>query len=223
MRLPVTLGPSRERLPAPSLRTGRVRSRRGFTLVEVVLALGVFAILIVGCIGLLSLSSSTLRDVVTRDEAIHLTSALKQHLNQLSFDAAYKLVGNPNNPNPNDLYICSFRAQAQGTTNPDGTPLGYSGTARSAGEAYVVLPTVREAQDALLKSNDLPAREGRIFRVKLSLSASNPVITQLPVASADYHEAVLTIQAKFFPLNGSDPQGTNAQIPSQTCTLAVLR
>lgn len=213
MPLPVTHGLSRDSLLRLSPGSGR---NRAFTLVEVVLALGVFAVLIVGCIALLSLSSNNLRDVVTRDEAVHLTSALKQHLNQLNFDTAYKLVRDNS-----AVYVCSYRAQSQGT-NPDGTPTRYAGTARSAGEAYVVVPTVREAQDVLLKSNDLPSREGRIFRVKLGLSVTNPV-TALPSSSSLYTEGVLTVQAQFFSLNGDDPQNTNASAPSQTCTLAVLR
>lgn len=216
MVLPVRHGFCRDRFPTRPLRTHR---NRAFTLVEVVLALGVFAILIVGCIALLSLSSNSLRDVVTRDEAVHLTSALKQHLNQLSFDTTYKMVYDKS-----AVYVCTYRAQPQGTTNADGTPIRYSGSARNSGEGYVVVPTVREAQDLLLKSNDLPSREGRIFRVKLSPSSTNPVpAASLPSTAATYTESILTVQAQFFPLNGDDPANSNVSVPSQTCTLAVLR
>jgi prepilin-type N-terminal cleavage/methylation domain-containing protein len=215
MPLPVTHGPSQDRLPGLSQ---KARKDRAFTLVEVVLALGVFAILIIGCIALLSLSSNSLRDVVTRDEAIHLTTALKQHLNHLSFAASYKLVRDKS-----VLYVCTYRAKSSGTQT-DGTPTGYTGNGRNAGEAYVVVPTVRDAQDALLKSNDLPSREGRIFRVKLSPSLSNPTLESTLPADADtYTESVITVKAQFFPMNGEDPSGPNASVPSQTCTLAVLR
>jgi len=200
------------------------RGNSGFTLVEVVLALGVFAILIVGCIGLLSLSSNSLRDVVTRDEAIHLTSALKQHLNRLSFDSAYQLV-----QQNKEVYVCSYRSRSEGTTtattNADGSITKYTGTNRNAGEAYVVVPTVREAQDLLLQSNDIPSLEGRIFRVRLKVSNTNP-ITTLPASSSAYTEGVLTVQAQFFPLNGINPGAAPTSAgtaPSQTCTFAVLR
>jgi uncharacterized protein (TIGR02598 family) len=68
-------------------RQKRTRTTAGFSLVEVVVAVGIFALAIVGVIGLLGPTSKNIADVADNDSATRVISAIQSGLQKAGFDA----------------------------------------------------------------------------------------------------------------------------------------
>jgi prepilin-type N-terminal cleavage/methylation domain-containing protein len=67
--------------------------KKGFSLVEVVVAVGIFALAIVGVIGLLSPTNKAVADVADSDNATRVVSAVQQGLQQLAASGRFTTVG----------------------------------------------------------------------------------------------------------------------------------
>jgi prepilin-type N-terminal cleavage/methylation domain-containing protein len=70
-----------------------VPNKRGFSLVEVVVAVGIFAIAIVGVIGLLSPTNKAIADVADNDSATKVVSAIQQNLQQRALTGLFVTSG----------------------------------------------------------------------------------------------------------------------------------
>jgi prepilin-type N-terminal cleavage/methylation domain-containing protein len=67
--------------------------KKGFSLVEVVVAVGIFALAIVGVIGLLSPTNKAIADVTDSDNATRVVNAVQQGLQQLASSGRFTTVG----------------------------------------------------------------------------------------------------------------------------------
>lgn len=186
------------------------QSRSGFTLAEILLAMMVFAIAITTILALLARSIETADSIIVKDEAIGLSSAVDSYMSELSFLEAYEVVRNNV-----DLFAYQYRA----TQNTDGTLQAYpviSDTAK-LGETYIISTGVRKEVETTELEDDIPALEGRLFRVILSVSPANPFDDgsnpkTIPSGPNDagtggfpkYDSAVLVIFAEFYPVPGQD-------------------
>jgi len=70
--------------------------RKGFTLVEVVVAVGIFALAIVGVIGLLVPTSKNISDVADSDAASRVITAIQSELQKTPFATVVAAVNPPN-------------------------------------------------------------------------------------------------------------------------------
>jgi type II secretory pathway pseudopilin PulG len=66
------------------MKTFSLNSRRAFSLVEVVVAVGIFALAIVGVIGLLSPTTKAVSDVSDNDAATRVVAAVQQGIQQIA-------------------------------------------------------------------------------------------------------------------------------------------
>lgn len=207
------------------------RMRRGFTLMETVIAIGVLALLLTAFLAVFGPATTGLRKAISVQEADRLAAALERELVTLrpgsgsedyktGFDKAYKWIEEVSTGKETVMLY-----QYRGTPNSlreDGTMEPYTAGAGVAGKDFVVQPMVRHRNDSLLLE-DLKALDGRIFAAKLTQLEFNGGqlkkregggINPDPNNTGDslggtgsdaYVEAVIAFAAEFFIVPNSSP------------------
>jgi prepilin-type N-terminal cleavage/methylation domain-containing protein len=208
-----------------------LRPRRGFTLMETVIAIGVLALLLTAFLAVFGPATAGLRKAISVQEADRLAAALERELVTLrpstggsdtyktGFDKAYEWIkAAPDSGNAILLY--QYRGDPS-QLRADGTMEPYTKNGGVAGKDFLVQPSVRQRADALLLE-DLQALDGRIFTVKLTQlvfeggqlargeagQITDPTPDDGDAAGADgsdgYPEAVIAFAAEFFIVPNSD-------------------
>jgi prepilin-type N-terminal cleavage/methylation domain-containing protein len=157
-------------------------TRRGFTLMETVIAIGVLAVLLTAFMAVFGPAASGIRKSISAEEADRIVSSYEEELATLrtkgydinasyhtasgkastAFEKAYTwIVDSAKTP----VMLYQYRADSVKSTRPDGTMSPYAATATSpgiAGKDYVLRTGVRRRDDPeFLK--DLAAVEGPVF------------------------------------------------------------
>lgn len=181
-------------------------ARRGFSLIEVVLAVGIVAFAMVAILGLFGSSLQSTQQVDNQDEALGIVRALPAYLQSQSFQTVYGWVQTPSTMPALYGYTLLPSPLQSGTDSAQQTVI-HSGT------------------DTALTtgSTSYTHRQGRMFAIQLSLSPNmpmhllttsttvtlQPTASQLPVSSTSYGEAVLPIRAAIYPvpiiISGTNP------------------
>ena len=229
------------------------RVRKGFTLMETVIAIGVLALLLTGFLAVFAPATAGIRKAVSIQEADRLAFALQKELvllrgdtpdQKTGFEKAYDWIKGSTNNNT-ALLVYQYRSVIDGSLRSDGTPEPYTSAGGVAGQDFIVQPIVRQKSDPELEK-DLKALEGRIYAAKLVQLVVNSK-GELPRgkegeitspnggaggSTADaYPEAVIAFAAEFHILpnsaygyiNGSKFNVTNLDNPVFTRNLAVRR
>ena len=187
-------------------------SKSGFTLVEILLAMMVFAIAISTILALLARAMETADEILLKNEAIDLGSALESYLTEQPFEDVYGIVADSSKG-----FVYAF--QYAGELDPNDTsdtlaPHSIEADSK-VGQDYTITPAIREPDAGQLAAEEA-VRQGRLYRVELTVSEANPFGTTLPSnpnadsdsdGMPDYESAVLVIQAEFYPIPviGFDP------------------
>lgn len=171
-------------------------SRAGFTLAEILLAMLVFSIAITTILALLARSIETVDDIVLRDEAMRLSSAVEQELSNAPFAAVYNQFATSG-----QVFMHAFHYRV---SNDDQRAPVVDRTITDV----LILPFVTGVNNSV--PDRFAAREGRYYRVRLSVSPTNPLGTNLPPSHLDYESAALVLFAEFFPLGSPSVTGVPA-------------
>lgn len=182
--------------------------RPGFTLIEVVLAVGVFVFAIVAILGLFGSALQSSKQVGDEDEALGLARALPTYLQNQGFSTVYGWLATP--PTPHILYGYYISP-----TNMQ-SGFGYGQTAQQA-IFYSATDSALTQAASVKGATSYFTRLGRLFVVQLSLSPDMPIHAtatgtnyaspspNLAMWSATsssisnlYPESVLPIRASFF-------------------------
>lgn len=154
--------------------------RRGFTLLETVIAIGVLAVLLTGFMLVFSPAAEGIRKSINVQQADRLASALEQELVTLrdqestvdittGFDKAFDRIEKSDEAT-NALVVYQYRGSAKpNEVRPDGTPLPITSiTDKIPGEDYTVVSMCRKASDPLFSgaTGDVTAVEGAVYLVK---------------------------------------------------------
>lgn len=168
-------------------------SRRGFTLVEVALAIVIVSVVILAAIGLLLPSQRAIDEVLSGGQATRLRQEIEKEFSVLRpgeasasvktpFDKAYNTMKNGNSQNG---LLCAFFYRAEkSATATDGRLRPFTGDVREkrAGEDYVVQAAVMPIAEFSGSGGYKEAIEGRLFVVRLlpleGLVSENPVAPQ---------------------------------------------
>ena len=161
-------------------------SRAGFTLAEILLAMLVFAIAITTILALLARSIETVDEIVLKDEAMRLSSAVERELSNASFQNVYSQF---TSPNPVFMHAFHYRV----SNDDDRIPV----VDRDVSDV-LILPYATGADNNV--NAEFAARDGRYFRVRLTVSPTNPLGITLPPEHEDYDSAALVLFAEFIPL-----------------------
>jgi|694.fasta_scaffold26092_4 prepilin-type N-terminal cleavage/methylation domain-containing protein len=204
------------------------RNRRGFTLMETVIAIGVLAVLLTGFIVVFTPAADGIRKTISTQQADRLTSALEQELVTLrgptettdfktGFNKAYTFI-KESNVAAEALLVYQYRGDLEAERRNDGSlePLK-SIDGKLPGEDYLVVPMARRLSDDIF-IEDLAAVEGPVYLVKptqLIYDANQLVLGELGKikyrkvgestytnsSDADeYEEAVIAFAAEFHPM-----------------------
>ncbi len=152
------------------------RLKRGFTLAESVIALGILVVLITGFLAVFGPAAKTIKKTLSTDEASRLQATLEWELTTIregrekqkyqgsSFRKAIEWIAQSEEPDQTIL-IYKYRA-LPGETRTDGTLEPAERELGLAGEDFIIQPMVRRLSDPLVEA-DLQVVEGRVFFVKL--------------------------------------------------------
>lgn len=207
----------------PWVRLRSTRQRAGFTLAEIVIALGLIALVILSVLGVIAAAGRQIERVIAIDQAVRITPALQYSLDTRRVDlnsSGQQAAGETEVErfsrwlecvqNETPLVAFSYRAQVPGgggTMNSEfaiPTPKIDQGDAwvqARLGEDYIiydaVLPLV-DFKSFLSSENDRGGSiVGQALVVVLSESQANPVPLG-GVSAGDYTEAVVAAEAKFY-------------------------
>ncbi len=129
------------------------QQRKAFTLVEVMLAVGVIAISISAMIGLLAAITNNLNLIRQQNKAVSLLSNIETTLQMKKFDTVLRWVANPSEP-----YIIYFWDEYQNPDDPDNSSM-LTFSSEDGGKSPKMPPS----------TEDLEKGEGEVYRVLLSL------------------------------------------------------
>jgi len=168
-----------------------IRDPRAFSLVEVTIALGVFAILLIGTAVILGSMLTSARRIVETDHALSSVGALNEWLRQREFSTVYRWT-----KDETELFLYSFRAttnlpSAEGSDHLFAVPA--SPNALSAGRDYLLHVALRPAGDPKMAA-EIGSIEGRLYSVTLKPATNNPAGTILP-AFESHTNAYLALTA----------------------------
>lgn len=197
-------------------------TKRGFTLLETVIAIGVLAVLLTGFMVVFAPAAEGIRKSIDVQQADRLASTLEQELVTLrtgqatasittGFDKSFDWIQSSNSA-ANALLVYQYRGKTNKLRTGDGTPEPEPSVKdKLPGKDYVVVPMMRRISDSKF-TEDLAAVEGAVYLVKCTqlvftggeLKAGTPGKIKDPkgtVASvssaATYPEAVIAFSADF--------------------------
>ena len=127
--------------------------KKAFTLVEVMLAVGVIAVSITSMIGLLGAITANITQIRHQQKSANCVALMETILRTKRFDEVFRWVANPSQP-----YVVYFWDEYQNPDDPDNSSLF---TMSSENEGAV--PSMPPSSDALENS------EGDVYRANISL------------------------------------------------------
>jgi prepilin-type N-terminal cleavage/methylation domain-containing protein len=198
-------------------------ARRGFSLIETVIAIGVVAVLLTGFLVVFTPAAQGIRRSISVQEADRLASTVEQELVTFrtgdpggnGFGKAFDFIKDSNSATT-ALLVYQYRGSL-GDPRPDGTPKPVANPeGKSPGKDYTVTTMVRRKNDTKFLE-DLPALEGGVHLVKctqLVFSGSelrkgtrgqirDPKSSSGDSTATDYPEAVIAFAADFYTLPGN--------------------
>jgi len=200
--------------------------KSGFTLAEILLAMLVFSIAISTILALLARSIEMVDEVMVKDEAMRLTGAVEQYMNDgLTFKEAYDAIRNGES-----LYAFQYRGDPS-NVDSGGRPAPVPDATGTLGEDFVVAGVVAPAKNFSSSTPANLAREGRLFQVDLEVSSANPtqtvpadpdVLQSTTPPSLSYNHAVIVAHATFYPVSAPG-SGTTGGQPAFAYSFAVRR
>jgi prepilin-type N-terminal cleavage/methylation domain-containing protein len=197
--------------------------KRGFSLIETVIAIGVLAVLLTGFMIVFAPAAAGIRRAINMQEADRLASTLEQELVTSrstdpwpGFNKAFDWIKSSDSSN-SALLVYQYRGSLV-NRRADGTPEPMQDIAgKLAGRDFTVMSIVRRKNDPEFL-NDLTATEGGVYLVKCTqlvynskdeLVAGKPGEIRDPnrggsnaTGPDDYPEAVIAFAAEFHALPG---------------------
>ena len=195
------------------------RSKYGFSLIEVVLAIGIFLVTVLALVGLLGPTLQSVDEVEKTDEIASVVNTVNAFLqsspdiaveSQSKFETIYDAISNNSN---NEATIFVYRYY-DNKTDPNNETIALE-VGFATGEPVNVRAKVN--QPATNRANFADAA-GPIFRVVLTASSVTPEVLRSPnrngdgiytlsAGVADYPEGYLAMEVRIYPENPPGPSG----------------
>lgn len=147
--------------------------RKAFTLIEVMIAIGIIALSITSLVGLLSAISTKIADVNAQSKAISLSSDLQIMLKTKSFDEIYSWVKNPGMAHA--VYFWEEFSNESEVSDPSLTTVNSE------------LPGMKKGSPP--EDDSLDKVKGNIYRVLLSVSSPDLIGRHVNLDSPEYEYA----------------------------------
>jgi len=151
------------------------RGRAAFSLVEVIIAVGVVTVAVVAMVALSSSLLGNARETAAQNEALQFVPSINDFLQRTVQQTGFSTVYG--------------WAQA-----PSGQPLIFAYSVETNDQTRIVVTNV---VSALTIAADSRSRKGRLFSAALSFSTNNPAgLTNLPAAMTDYTNFALPLRVE---------------------------
>lgn len=206
------------------------RSKYGFSLIEVVLAIGIFLVTVLALVGLLGPTLQSVDEVEKTDEIASVVNTVNAFLqsspdiaveSQSKFETIYDAISNNSN---NEATIFVYRYY-DNKTDPDNETIALE-VGFATGEPVNVRAKVN--QPATNPANFADAA-GPIFRVVLTASSVTPEVLRSPNRNGDgiytlsagvanYPEGYLAMEVRIYP---EDPPGPSGNFNTATNLTAL--
>lgn len=207
--------------------------RKGFTLMETVIAIGVLAVLLTGFIAVFTPAAQGIRRSISAQQADRLATTLEQELVTLrkdqedstittGFEKAFDWIKNGGSNASEAIFVYQYRGDPT-DIRPDGTPVPLPSINGQPGKDYVVQLMARRASEKTELEKDLKAIEGTIFYVKpiqliyknnsMELSKESGKImnptepTEEASNATSYKDAVIAFSAEFYSVPSKSYDG----------------
>lgn len=202
--------------------------KRGFTLLETVIAIGVLAVLLTGFMYVFAPASEGIKRAINIQAADRLASTLEQELVTLrdgqtptdavtGFAKAYDWI-KESNTSAEALIIYQYRGDFSSFRKDGSSVPVVTVKDKLAGRDYTLQTMLRRKSDSFFKA-DLPAVEGEVYYVKckqlifegetLKTGVGGSIVdpkTGTALAGAEnYPEAVIAFTADFYSLRNKNP------------------
>jgi len=176
------------------------RSKAAFSLVEVLIAVGIIALALIPMIGLLGAIMGNARETATQNEALQTLPSLNDFLQRQGFTTVYGWAATP-------------------STQPAVFAYTYLDNTTGRVVRAIVAP---DNAAALLATTSYQTRRGRMFRAVISFSKNPPPATSAfptgspwpPASQASYTSFVLPLHINLY----STPEYTVAPAPNNLVT-----
>ncbi|MEM8868601.1 MAG: hypothetical protein AAGC73_10070 [Verrucomicrobiota bacterium] len=198
-----------------SLFNPRLTRRSGFSLIEVVLALGVFLVTILALVGLIGPSLKSINEVETTDEISSVVNTLNAFLQNsqgiaTSVDSKFNVIYN-NVATGGEATVFVFKAYLDENSTNTRIRVGFA----------EVDPAVGDEDSVLLDDEDFRNAAGTIYRCVLTASSVLPSNTRTPNRNGDgiytltndlatYTEGYLAMEVRIFAEEPPGPIGNFA-------------
>lgn len=202
------------------MKTQHSSLKRGFTLLETVIAIGVLAVLLTGFIIVFAPAAAGIKKAINVQEADRLASTVEQELvtwrtgdpGTTGFEKAFDWIKKGESANT-ALLVYQYRGSLT-SLRPDGTPVPVETvTDKLPGKDYKVQSMVRQKDDTDF-TEDLKAVEGAVYLVKCTQlifknsqmelgtagQIQNPKTPGGDLDVTTYPEAVVAFSAEFYSL-----------------------
>jgi type II secretory pathway pseudopilin PulG len=155
------------------MKTPSSSSKRAFSLMETVIAIGVLAVLLTGFMVVFAPAAAGIKKSINAQEADRLTSTLEQELvtwrtgnpGTTGFQKAFEWLKSSNTAN-DALLVYQYRGSLSSNRTEDGTPAPVvDATGKRPGVDYAVVSMVRRKSDTLFTA-DMQALEGGVYLAK---------------------------------------------------------
>ncbi|MDB4258734.1 type II secretion system GspH family protein, partial [Akkermansiaceae bacterium] len=150
--------------------------KRGFTLAESVIALGILVVLITGFLAVFGPAATAIRKTLSAEDASRLQSALEVEMSTIREGREEQLFDEPlakafdwitrSHERGGTVFLYRYRGDIA-ESRPDGTLQPRTDVSGVAGQDYMIQSMVRRIDDPLIEE-DFEALVGRVFFVKLS-------------------------------------------------------
>lgn len=159
------------------------RPARGFSLVEVIVAVGIFALAIVGVIGLLVPTSKNITEVADSDSAARVISAIQSGLQKAGFVA---IKGYLDAPNPADATFYASK---------DGSKIGTTTSASWTSDAEKFFKFTLVRNESLSKADADDSAGFLAFTIVLRWPAYSPINQNQSVEVDASQQSVMVVPA----------------------------
>lgn len=173
-------------------------TRGAFTLVEVMLAVGVMAIAISSMIGLLSAITANINQIRQQNKAVTLVANVETILKEKNFDTVYQWVLNPTEP-----HVIYFWDEYQNPDDPDNSSL----------------VTISSEQEGMMSgmppdNEHLKRSEGEVYRVLVSVYQEGLKGEKITVGdSSEYGGGALPGDSQMYAVAYLPGKGRNPRRP----------
>ena len=195
------------------------RSKYGFSLIEVVLAIGIFLVTVLALVGLLGPTLQSVDEVEKTDEIASVVNTVNAFLqsspdiaveSQSKFETIYDAISNNSN---NEATIFVYRYY-DNKTDPDNETIALE-VGFATGEPVNVRAKVNQPDTNPANFADAA---GSIYRVVLTASSVTPEVLRSPNRNGDgiytlsagvanYPEGYLAMEVRIYPENPPGPSG----------------